>query len=133
MEGRRSMDTDRLAPRNPKLTNVPVAQIALTDKRLRSRVKMDDHRITAYAEAIGRGEDLFETVAGPVRLFHDGTTYWIGDGWHRVSAALRHHQTSIPARVTTGGKAEAIAVAELLSLRDAIAVARQAAHCREGG
>ena len=96
---------------NRKLTNVPVAQIELTDRATQSRVKMYDSRITEYTEAIGRGEDLFEKASDPVQLFHDGTKYWIGDGWHRVSAAIRLHKTHILARVTTGGKDDAIYVA----------------------
>jgi ParB/Sulfiredoxin domain len=96
---------------NQKLTKVPVAQIEMTDRATQSRVKMRDDRITEYTESIERGADLFEKVADPVRLFHDGMTYRIADGWHRISAAIRVGWTQVPAVVTAGGKDDAIYVA----------------------
>jgi hypothetical protein len=90
-----------------KLIKVPLASIQL-DRDTQSRARMYEHRIVEYAEAIQRGADLFQSVHDPVTLFHDGTRYLIGDGWHRITAALRAGKTQIFALVKSGGKDDAI-------------------------
>jgi hypothetical protein len=84
-----------------KLVRVPLASIEVTNRATQSRQRMYEHRIVEYAEAIQRGANLFN-VSDAVTLFHDGATYWIGDGWHRISAALRVGHPTILAAVTDG-------------------------------
>jgi hypothetical protein len=43
-----------------------------------------------------------------VVVFYDGETYWLADGFHRVSAASRAGLTDIPAEVREGGQRDAL-------------------------
>jgi hypothetical protein len=81
-------------------------QIALgsitRDPRCQSRVEMSDEVVTDYADAMKEGATF-----PAVTLFHDGATYWLADGFHRVAAAEEAGVESIAADVRQGGVRDA--------------------------
>jgi hypothetical protein len=80
---------------------VPLAQIHVGSET-QARERIDQGVINEYVERMTEG-DLFP----PVTLFLDGTTYWIGDGFHRCYAASRVGFTSIRAEIRQGSRREA--------------------------
>lgn len=81
---------------------VPIAQINLSHET-QARTKIDTDHVADLVQAVKAG-----AVLSPVELFSDGQTYWIGDGYHRVEAAVKRKAKSIRARVHSGGKNAAI-------------------------
>jgi len=59
--------------------------------------------VQEYADAMAAGDEF-----PPVLLFQEGTTYWIGDGFHRCQAARQHGLDAIDAEVRPGTKRDAI-------------------------
>lgn len=49
-----------------------------------SRDKIDENVVADYADAMLAGADF-----PPLEVFHDGVSYWLGDGFHRYFAAKR--------------------------------------------
>lgn len=62
-----------------------------------SRVELDWVTIMSYAEDMRAGDEF-----PPVVVFHDGKTYWLADGFHRVRAALETEAETIAADVRQG-------------------------------
>ena len=58
-----------------------------------------------YADELRRG-----TILPPVIVFHDGSDYWLGDGFHRVRAYFMAYgsDAQIPAEVRPGTRRDAI-------------------------
>ena len=56
------------------------------------RATMDPATITAYAEALADGATF-----PPVTVFHDGTDYWLADGFHRAEVFAQAGKTKIEA------------------------------------
>ena len=52
------------------------------DPALQPRVTVDQGVVAEYADAMEAG-DTFPAIV----VFHDGSTFWLADGWHRVEAA----------------------------------------------
>lgn len=67
---------------------------------------MDAGTVADYAAAMIAGAEF-----PPVVLFHDGTAYWTGDGFHRVAAARDIKRETILAEVRDGGSREAVLLA----------------------
>lgn len=67
------------------------------------RQSIDDETVTQYAERMMEGD-----VFPPVVLFHDGTVYYIGDGFHRVLGSERNGFIDIEADVRKGTKQDAL-------------------------
>lgn len=67
------------------------------------RAQLNDAIIEEYAEAMLAG-DAFP----PVIVYHDGTDYWLADGFHRVNAALRAGRETIDVAVHRGTQRDAI-------------------------
>lgn len=65
-----------------------------------ARIKSSEETIEAYAELIdaSKGEWPF----GPLDVFHDGSDYFLADGFHRTLAALRLSRASLPCRIHKG-------------------------------
>ena len=86
---------------------VPLARIP-TDEGAQTRVQVRAGVVRDYAaamkEQIADGGLRFP----PVILFSDGTNYWLGDGFHRVLAALKAGMTEIAAEVRPGTRREAL-------------------------
>lgn len=67
------------------------------------RQSIDDETVTQYAERMMEGD-----VFPPVVLFHDGTVYYIGDGFHRVLGSERNGFIDIEADVRKGTQQDAL-------------------------
>lgn len=67
------------------------------------REALDPDHVAAIAEAMTEGADI-----PPIVLFHDGSRYYIGDGFHRYMAAKRNDWREIDAEVHAGTRADAL-------------------------
>lgn len=73
------------------------------DADTQSRVALSKETIAEYVEAIKAGVTL-----PPADVFHDGSEYFIGDGWHRAYAWLEAEVANIPVNMHNGGKRDAL-------------------------
>jgi hypothetical protein len=80
---------------------IPLPKIK--DPGAQMRVEMRPETVNDYAEAM-----LDDADFPPVILYHDGTDYWLGDGYHRVAAARKIERESIKAEVREGTARDAI-------------------------
>ncbi|SFJ31790.1 ParB-like nuclease domain-containing protein [Phyllobacterium sp. CL33Tsu] len=64
---------------------------------------IDVGMVTEYAEAMSDGAEF-----PPITVFHDGTHYWPGDGFHRIEANKKLGRETIKAEVRDGSKRDAI-------------------------
>tara|TARA_R110002110_G_scaffold78367_2_gene205632 strand:- start:899 stop:1720 length:822 start_codon:yes stop_codon:yes gene_type:complete len=77
------------------------------DADTQARVKVSEETVDEYAEVIKDfnvkdwplGEDW---PLGAIDVFHDGTDYFVADGFHRILAAQRVGRASIPCRIHKG-------------------------------
>lgn len=83
-----------------KNVNLKVIRI---DGGTQSRASLDQETVDDYAEELDDSKDL-----PPVRLFFDGSEYWLADGFHRYFAYQKRDRASIPADVTEGTLRQAI-------------------------
>lgn len=84
-----------------------------TDGGTQARVGMDASIVAEYAAAIQDGAKF-----PPVILFQEGDAYWIGDGYHRIHAALRvPEKLDIEATTHPGTRRDAILYAVEANLR----------------
>lgn len=69
------------------------------------RAALNEETASEYADALRGGATL-----PPVVVFHDGSDYWLGDGFHRVRAHfMAHgHTARIPAEVRSGTRRDAV-------------------------
>ncbi len=77
------------------------------------RAGLDQETVKEYADALTNGAQF-----PPIILFHDGESYWLGDGFHRFAAWKRafgmpgapseYLRPEIPAEVRTGDRRDAI-------------------------
>jgi hypothetical protein len=67
------------------------------DGGTQARVELNQDMVKEYAEKMRDGEQF-----PPVTVFHDGSEYWLADGFHRYFATKANAQTSIEADVKTG-------------------------------
>lgn len=67
------------------------------DGGTQARVQLNQDIVKEYAEKMRDGE-----VFPPVVVFHDGSEYWLADGFHRYFATKSNAQTSIEVDVKTG-------------------------------
>lgn len=65
-----------------------------------ARIKSSEETIESYAELIDASNGVWPL--GPVDVFHDGSDYFLGDGFHRTLAALRLNRASMPCRIHKG-------------------------------
>ncbi len=82
---------------------VPIGQISMDHASQMRVVKIDPAIVEAYAADMEDGDEF-----PPVKLFHDGKTYYIGDGFHRIEAASKIGRESIPATIQPGTQRDAI-------------------------
>ena len=85
--------------------NVRLDQIDLTERQSQCRAHLNDEAIADYTDTwIDNGpSDKFKfDKSGPIILVCDGDRYYIGDGWHRVFAALKAGRKTVPAEVRSG-------------------------------
>jgi hypothetical protein len=67
------------------------------DGGTQARVQLNQDVVKEYAEKMRDGEQF-----PPITVFHDGSEYWLADGFHRFFATKANAQTSIEADVKTG-------------------------------
>jgi hypothetical protein len=67
------------------------------------RAAISETVVAEYAEQMVAG-----AVFPPVVIFHDGTSYYLADGFHRVMASLRNQCTDIEAELHTGTREDAL-------------------------
>ncbi len=73
------------------------------DAGTQARMSINPDTVTEYAERMVEGDKF-----PPVVLFHDGSTYFIGDGFHRVLAAERNTMDRIDAEINKGTREDAL-------------------------
>ena len=79
---------------------VPIGK--LSGDGTQSRESMNPQTVQDYAEWLSDGNEL-----PPITVFHDGSNYWIADGFHRVAAALRVGRQHVLAVVIDGDRRQA--------------------------
>lgn len=72
------------------------------DGGTQARAEMNSAAIEDYAHAMASGAKF-----PPVVLFQDQDIYWLGDGFHRIEAALLAGKKAIPADIRQGGQRQA--------------------------
>lgn len=72
------------------------------DGGTQARAEMNQSAIEDYAQAMEAGGKF-----PPVVLFQDQDTYWLGDGFHRVAAAIKAGKKGIQADIRQGGQRQA--------------------------
>lgn len=70
------------------------------DGDTQARIKISEETVSDYAELISSGNG--EWALGPLDVFHDGSDYFVADGFHRTLAAIRTKRASVPCRVHKG-------------------------------
>lgn len=83
-------------------TPIPLSEIR-TDGGTQARAGIDQDTVDEYASAMNAGDQF-----PPIVVFHDGETYWLADGFHRVQAAWDIGWNEFPADVKQGAKRDAI-------------------------
>jgi hypothetical protein len=95
-------DNGALAARGEALTPIELSSLR-RDGGCQPRAQLDDDVVVEYAEAMEAGADF-----PPVKVFHDGTAYWLVDGYHRVAAAERLERETVNADIIQGNQRDAI-------------------------
>ena len=72
------------------------------DGETQARVALDSSQVAEYAEAMRDGDKF-----PPIVVFHDGSDYWLADGFHRYHATKQIGHASIEAEVKVGTVEEA--------------------------
>lgn len=73
------------------------------DQSAQPRESLNNDRIAEYADAMKSGDQF-----PPLTVFHDGSTYWLADGFHRHYAAQHAGLKYIRCYVRQGGLRDAI-------------------------
>lgn len=74
-----------------------------TDGDTQSRAAISSDTVAEYADAMRDGATF-----PPITLFHDGSNYWLADGFHRVVASRRFGANEIDADVQIGTREDAL-------------------------
>jgi hypothetical protein len=72
------------------------------DPQNQARVQLNNDTVVEYADAMERKENL-----PPIVCYHDGSTYWLADGFHRYHAARKRSEKWIDAQVIKGSRDDA--------------------------
>lgn len=78
-------------------------QDVVTTGGTQSRAELSEATVANYAEAMAAG-----TTFPPIVVFHDGSTYWLADGFHRLMAHVRNNADWVTADVRIGTRREAV-------------------------
>ena len=81
--------------------SIPLSDIR--DGGAQMRVEMKPDVVREYADDMAAG-----AILPPVVVYHDGTDYWLADGFHRVEAARKLERETIDAEVLEGDERQAI-------------------------
>ncbi len=85
-----------------KIENLSVDVISTT-AGTQMRAKVNQDVVDAYAE-LWKAKHEFP----PLDVFYDGTTYYLGDGFHRLDGAKDAKRASVPCRIQKGTLREAV-------------------------
>lgn len=77
-----------------------------TDGGTQARAKLDPDTVDDYRDILRDSDSTWPFP--PVVVFHDGSTYWLADGFHRVAAARQHGRFVCEADVRQGTQRDAI-------------------------
>lgn len=88
---------------NPTLMHLSLESIR-RDPDLQSRAEPCCDALASYTELLA--DPAFDLP--PVAVFHDGATYWLADGWHRMDAYAAAGRTEIPAQIHDGTRRDAL-------------------------
>ena len=69
------------------------------DADTQTRIATHEETVETYSEVVSSNDDW---VLGPIDVFHDGTEYFVADGFHRTLAAQRAKRASVPVRLHKG-------------------------------
>ena len=83
-------------------TSVPIVSIVI-DAGTQVRERINEDIVTEYSERMNDGATF-----PPVVLFHDGSAYYLADGFHRTLAAQRNGLAEIKSEVRAGTKQDAL-------------------------
>ena len=93
----------RTAGDNPaKIVELKISDIR-TDGNAQMRAAIDLGTVKEYAERISAGVSL-----PPIVVFHDGKSYWPGDGFHRLAAHQAMGKDAISCEIHQGTAADAV-------------------------
>jgi len=70
------------------------------DAGTQSRVKINEDVVEDYADVISASDG--DWPFPPLDVFHDGSEYLMGDGFHRILGAIRAKRASVPCRIHPG-------------------------------
>jgi len=76
---------------------------SIQTKGMQVRARLCEETVKEYVEAMAAGAKF-----PPVIVFHDGTNYWLADGFHRLEAWKRNGVNSIKAEVKEGSRTDAL-------------------------
>jgi hypothetical protein len=79
-----------------------------TDGSTEPRGRLEDAVVQRYAEDMEGGLWDFARSSSPITAFFDGESYWLADGFHRVTAAEKAPLDEIDVDVRQGGQRDAI-------------------------
>lgn len=83
------------------MKTTPLAiELLRIDGDTQSRVKINEDTVDEYSELITQNGK--EWPFPPLDVFHDGTDYFVADGFHRLLAGLRAKRGSVPCNVHKG-------------------------------
>jgi hypothetical protein len=111
---------------SPEKRSVRIDQIRISDTHTQIRDRMDSDHV---AEIADRYQEDFESIPRVVLFGDDDRGYVVGDGWHRIHAAIKLGFREINALVHRGGEREAFKYA--LGANDAHGLKRSAADKRK--
>lgn len=89
-------DDDDNPPSTPGAHSLPL-HLVRTDGGTQARAGISEETVAEYEQGVRGGDDF-----PPVTVFHDGTDYWLADGFHRLEAHRRAGESRIEARVRRG-------------------------------
>ena len=92
-------------------TTLSMARIKL-DSDLQVRVTLSKETIAAYANEMQEGAEF-----PPVDVFHDGSDYWLANGFHRYNATESIGHDDIAVRIHQGSKRDAMLFAISADIR----------------
>lgn len=89
-------------------TRIQILSIDLlrTDGGTQARLSVDQDTVDTYADVLEK--EAGEWPFGEIDVFHDGSDYFVGDGFHRTLAARRVKRSSVPCRVHQGTAKDAM-------------------------
>jgi ParB-like chromosome segregation protein Spo0J len=73
------------------------------DEAVQARAGINRTIVAMYAAALRAGAKF-----PPVTVFHDGTTYWLADGFHRMAAFVQNKADEIEVEIRPGTRRDAI-------------------------